>query len=293
MKWFFACNDKSPEFFPLIEGAVNSALQNTSLVPYFIYDGIENNFTEKLRGKGVNVINHRVSFYDELEKHYDEKGLAVASGAFLRCDIPIIETEDEFVLYTDCDVLFLKDFECELKPEYFACSSQTEKNNFRHFNTGVMLMNTKKLRESHQEFCNFIVKNLDLLTAYDQTAYQIFYSNKNTKLDPKYNHKPYWGKDKNAIIIHFHGSKPTTFTSEENIKNMHATYYNLYKKNPEAYDFYLNVFKNYYPKIQYDLESMEKLKSGMYPIDKRAKSPLLKRLKHRLIKEYKIFLQKF
>jgi len=32
-----------------------------------------------------------------------------------------------------CDVLFLKDFQTDLKPAYFACSSQSEKNNFKHF----------------------------------------------------------------------------------------------------------------------------------------------------------------
>lgn len=91
MKWYFASNDKSESFYPLIKGAVNSALKNTSLDPHFLYDGEENELTEWLRNKGVKVIPHRVSFYDALKNHYPEIALNVASGAFLRCDIPIVE----------------------------------------------------------------------------------------------------------------------------------------------------------------------------------------------------------
>src|SRR5574344_2144921 len=129
MKWYFACNDKSEEFYPLIKAAVNSALANTTLQPNFIFDGEENELTSWLRKKGVNIIFHRVSFFDTLKTFYDEKLLNIASGAFLRCDIPLIEKEDDFIIYTDCDILFLKDFKLDIKPEYFACSSQFKKNN--------------------------------------------------------------------------------------------------------------------------------------------------------------------
>lgn len=286
MKWYFACNDKSHDLFPLIKGAVNSALQNTTLEPHFIYDGENNELTEWLTEKGVKVIHHRVSFSDNLKKRYKDN-LNVAMGAFLRCDIPIIEQEDDFILYTDCDVLFLKDFPSNLRPKYFACSSQSEKWNFGHFNTGVMLMNVKNLRKSHQEFCDFIVKNLKLLDIFDQTAYQIFYGGKCTKLDVKYNYKPYWGIDEKAVVIHFHGCKPTSFTSDEELKNFPYVLDVLYRKNPQAYDFYLDLFKKYNSEIEYDYESIEKLKQGIYPLIKSQKNPLRKRIFNKFIKTYK------
>lgn len=278
MKWYFACNDKNPEFFTLIKGAVNSALKNTSLEPNFIYDGEENELTSWLREKGVNIIKHRVSFYDALEKYYSHQLLNIAAGAFLRCDIPTIDENDEFVLYTDCDVLFLEDFKPEIYPKYFACSAQTNKRNFIDFNSGVMLMNVKKLKESHEEFSKFISNNLKSLTTFDQTAYQIFYNRKNMNLPLIYNHKPYWGKDENAVILHFHGCKPTTFTSEEALKNLPYSSYELYKKNPEAYDFYMDLFKEYYPEIEYDKTAIEKLKNGFYPLNKSQKTPLKRRI---------------
>lgn len=293
MKWYFACNDKSPEFFPLIKGAVNSAIENTTLEPIFIYDGEENALTQWLKEKGVKIINHRVSFYDEIKNHYDEKLLNIATGAFLRCDIPIIEKDDEFVLYTDCDVLFLKDFDPEkLKmPEYFSCSTQFTKHNFIDFNTGVMLMNVKKLRESHKDFTDFIKKNLKILITFDQTAYQIYYHGKNTKLPIIYNHKPYWGIDEKAIILHFHGSKPIAFVSEDTIKHLPPKHYELYRKNPKAYDYYLNLFKKY-QNINYNEESIEKLKVGIFPLGKGAKNPLYTRIKNKFSKIYQIFKQR-
>ena len=284
MKWYFASNDKSEDFFPLIKAAVNSALENTTLEPHFLYDGEDNELTQWLVGKGVKIIKHRVSFYEKLKTYYPNDSIKIPSGAFLRCDIPIIEIEDDFVLYTDCDVLFLREFDAKLQPKYFACSTQFNKWNFRDFNTGVMIMNVKKLRESHQKFIEFIVKNLSELKAFDQTAYQIFYEGGNTKLPTKYNHKPYWKMDKNAVILHFHGSKPTTFTKKENIETLLYVHTKLYNKNPENYDYYLELFKQFCPEIQYDYESIAKLKSGEYPLEERGKTSLLKRIKIKLKK---------
>lgn len=284
MKWYFACNDKSQEFFPLIKGAVNSALKNTSLEPHFVYDGEENELTQWLKEKGVKIIPHRVSVYETLEKHYDKESLAIASGAFLRCDIPIIEHEDEFVLYTDCDVIFLKDFKSDLRPKYFACSSQFNKINFIDFNSGVMLMNVKNLRESHESFTAFINKNMNILSAFDQTAYQIFYNGKNTKLPTKYNHKPYWGIDDKAVILHFHGVKPTTLTADEKLKNLPHILNKLYRKNENAYDYYLKLFEEYAPEIKYDYEAIEKLKKNIYPLIKMKGTPILSKIASRLLK---------
>lgn len=292
MKWYFASNDRSHDFFPLIKAAVNSVLENTALEPNFIYDGAPNELTQWLIDKGVNIINHRVSFFDSLEKYYDENLLTIAAGTFLRCDIPILEQDDEFVLYTDCDVLFLKDFECDLRPEYFACSAQFDKKNFTDFNAGVMLMNVKKMRESHSKFIEFISKNLANFPTFDQTAYQIFYDGKNTKLPTIYNHKPYWGVDENAVIVHFHAAKPTTFASEESLQNLPYIHTELFKKNPKAYEFYLDMFTKYYPEIKYCNEGIEKLKSGIYPLIKAKRAPLLSRVLTKLGKTCLKFVNK-
>lgn len=293
MKWYFACNENSSHFFPLIEAAVNSAIKNTTLKPYFIFDGKECELTKKLREKGVEIIFYRSSFYEALKNHYDERGLGIASGAFLRCDIPIIEQEDDFVLYTDCDVLFLKDFELDLKPEFFACAPQSGKKNFSHFNTGVMLMNVKKLRESHAQFCKFIENNLDDMFVFDQSAYQIFYSGKSTKLPIIFNHKPYWGVDRSAVILHFHGAKPTVFASDEMIEKLDDSSLTLFKKNPKAYEFYLNLFKEFYPEIEYVENSIQKLIDKEFSAPQPAPTKLYVKIKNKLKKTMMKIVNKF
>lgn len=281
MKWYFACNDKSKEYEPLIKAAVTSAIKNTTLKPHFIYDGKPNDFTKWLEERGVKIIYHRSNLYSVLEKKYKGNDLKISTGAYLRCDIPMLETEDDYVLYTDCDVIFLKDIvNINPKPEYFCCAPEVDIENDKIFNTGVMYMNIKNLRKTYNGFCRFIKWNLWRLVTWDQTAYQLYYGKKCSPLDLKYNHKIYWGIDENAVIIHYHGAKPTMFTDEETIKNM--DYFNglLYGKNPESYKYYLEMFKEYYSEIQYDEDGIQKLNDGLYPITKPPKNPINIRIKN-------------
>ena len=279
MKWYFACNSDSKEYEPLIKVAVLSALKNTTLKPHFIFDGEANELTQWLEEKGVKVIYHRSNLYEALEKKYSGNELKIASGAYLRCDIPVLEKEDKYVLYTDCDVLFLKNIEPQY-PKYFACTPEVNKQDWKTFNTGVMFMNVENLQKSYSKFCKFISKNLSKLKTWDQTAYQLFYGKKNSHLDFKYNHKLYWGIDDNAVILHYHGAKPTMFVDENYIKNMDYFYGILFRKNPESYKYYLDLFKQYYPEIVYSQEGLEKIEQGIYPTTKPPKNALPIRIKN-------------
>ncbi|MBR1907644.1 hypothetical protein IJ818_01760 [bacterium] len=282
MKWYFACNQQSKEYEPLIKAAVCSAIKNTTLSPHFVYDGTPDELTMWLEEKGVKVIYHRSNLYPILQKKYKENELKISSGAYLRCDIPIIEQEEDFVLYTDCDVIFLKDIVAESlsKPDYFCCAPEVDIENTKIFNTGVMFMNVNNLRKTYKSFCGFIKHNLWRLVTWDQTAYQLYYGEKSSPLDLQYNHKIYWGVNENASIIHYHGAKPTMFADEESIKNL--DYFNglLYRKNPESCEYYLNLFKEYYPEITYNQEGINKLKQGIYPVTKPPKNPLKIRIKN-------------
>ncbi len=288
MKWYFASNSESVDFFPLIKAAVLSARKNTTLEPHFIYDGSPDTLTAWLEEHGVKIIYHRSSVYDTILKSYPKKDLRIPAGAYLRCDIPEIETEDEFVLYTDCDVLFLKDITLETcpTPQYFSCSSQFEKKDFVDFNTGVMFMNVPALRESQEDFRAFIRQNMCKLDVLDQSAFQIFYGSKNSPLDIKYNHKPYWGVDEEAVILHFHGPKPHNFSTDLSVKNLHPTYDILYHRSIAGYKFYLELFKNYSNEIDYDYNAIELLNSGAYPYPKRSVRPFKVRLRNFLRKKW-------
>jgi lipopolysaccharide biosynthesis glycosyltransferase len=271
VKWYFAFNDNIKHADIIIKAMVESALQNTTLEPVCIYDGVNSNdLIDWLKTKGVQVIPHRVGFYDALESYYKKhNNHKIATGAYLRCDIPILNTEDDFALYTDCDVIFLKDFDYQNleKPEYFSCSSEIMPKNFKNFNTGVMYMNLKNLRKTHTEFTDYIQNNFDYMwktrPGFDQTAYQCFYGSRMTKLPLVYNHKPYWGINEDAVIVHYHGFKPYNFMGYEQILKLYMDYRILFNMNPKGVVYYLKLFKKYYPDIEYPetfLENVNKLK---------------------------------
>lgn len=229
MKWFFALNDRSTEFenfSKMVKVAVHTARKFTRLEPHFLYDGEENHLTDWLKKRDVKIIKCRSFLYEKLRALAEAKNnrhiFTIGTGAFLRTEIPRLAQEnnyaDEFVLYTDVDVMFLTNVADDLsnfKPKYFAVAPEISISNYRQMNSGVMLMNVKSLQANDAKFRKFMSEKLEILVkdAWDQTAYKIFYGNrffgdKWDKLPPEFNWKPYWGDYKNARVIHFHGPKP-------------------------------------------------------------------------------------
>ena len=92
---------------------------------------------------GVTIIHHQVSIGQYFKRHATpDYLLLIALGAYLRTDIPDIEREDEMVLYTDCDVLFLREPTVpSVIPHYFSCAPEFDPSDYNAINTGVMWMN--------------------------------------------------------------------------------------------------------------------------------------------------------
>lgn len=244
MKWFFGFNEETEWFdnyVRYIKCAVNSAQRNTTLEPNFLYDGKPNDLTEWLLQKGVAIHYLRSRFYNTFEARA-AKGLnaKVASGAFLRAEIPdLVHEHDQFVLYTDCDVMFMGDVSDldNLKPRHFACSPEFNKNDWRYFNSGVMLMNTKSMHDKMPGFESLVKSSSaqDLSISYDQNIYNIMYKGRWSKLPPEYNWKPYWGMNSDAKIVHFHGLKVENIERIMNGMEVQPIQKSMYDKQPEAY----------------------------------------------------------
>lgn len=217
-KWYFSLSEASLDrrdhgWRSLARVAVTSALKNTSLRPYMLYDGQDSEFTGELRAMGVIVILHRVSFYEQLVEAARARGpdyLGIALGAFPRVEIPWVEKEDDVVLYTDCDVVFVGDPQFAFTPEYFAAAPQTSQTDYDNdLNSGVMLLNVRRLRQDLPRFINFITDHLSNGSpGFDQENYRRFYKGKWDRLDLTLNWKPYWGENPAAKIVHWHGAKP-------------------------------------------------------------------------------------
>jgi hypothetical protein len=235
MKWFFALNQACPTFplyADLARVAVHSARRYTALEPVFLFDGDECELTDWLRGRAVTVVRHRTSLYPHLEELARRRGdpnvTAIGAGAFLRLDVPRLARElgcaGQHVLYTDCDVLFRREVIGELsrlRCRFFAVAPERHRRDYRHLNSGVMLMNLPALIAEETRFRAFVDRNLDRLIdlSWDQGAYQLYYRRpaawwsvffrlKWDRLPAELNWKPYWGPSARCGILHFHGPKP-------------------------------------------------------------------------------------
>ena len=245
MFWFSGINShdkkKYYDYITMYTVAVLSAKKtNPNIKPYLLLDGKIDEEIQELIDLGVNVIETKSSIYNELKNHY--KNNTIAFGAFLRIDIPKIcenlKIEDEYVLYTDNDVMFLDDVSelINLKPKYFLAAGEFVKNfNPTLINTGVMWINWKSMRKLYDDFVFFIKLNFHRFKTYDQDAIRIFFKDKVEELSYLYNYKPYWGNQDGIKILHFHGPKPT-FTDND---------YKTYKYQKMATPFYYDMVKKF------------------------------------------------
>jgi hypothetical protein len=219
-----------------------------------IFDGEESAFTQEMRAVGVTVIRHRISFYDRLEAAQKAQRpdwrpyMFVASGALLRLEIPIIEQDDDFVLYTDCDVVFLKDPGLEnFRPTVFAVAPERQQGSHEDMNSGVMVMNLPRLRADLSTLVTFLCENFAAINGFDQEAYRTFYRGAWSGLTPDCNWKPYWGINPEAKVIHFHGPKPPAIRKlvADPDYGSPDVWRQLYFQNPESYAHYLALWERF------------------------------------------------
>jgi len=216
MRWFFALNEASTSFWEyanLVQVAMHSARQHTTLQPVCLYDGTDNLLTAWLEEAGVPIIRRR-TFLQEWVADLPP----VPRGAYLRLEIPAVchdeGWDDEFVLYTDCDVMFRADpvpTLRSLRPAYFAAAPESDPADFEDFNSGVMLINVGGLAAEQSALRDTIKAHLAEAIAppYDQAALQRHFAGRVDPLPVALNWKPYWGENADALIVHFHGPKPT------------------------------------------------------------------------------------
>jgi hypothetical protein len=250
MNWYFGLSAASfasgdHDWPSLIRVAVHSARKHTSLIPHFLWDGPDHEFLDEMRRLGVTIIPHRVSFFDELARfNPDPVYLATSAGCFLRTEIPRLEMRDAFVLYTDADVMFLRDpvpALNDLQPEYFAAASEFTFED--GLNSGVLLLNVAAMRNDHALFVRFIRQNLSL--GLDQDMYRRFYADRFQKLPPQWNWKPYWGQDDAAGILHWHGIKPVVVQRlfDDPAARTVWELQQLFHRDEAGYAAYLGIFK--------------------------------------------------
>ena len=222
MKWYFCLNDAGLlGFAEIVLVAAHSALKNTDLEAHLIYDGLKNEITEYLSSIGVNIHYHRSGAAHLIDGAKVQFGYvpSVARGAYLRLDIPLIEHDDEYVIYTDCDVIFFSrpnivDIKPDIlaaAPEYAATTTMPTPYN-KIFNSGVMLLNVERFGAERASLVEFARSNDFYFHGdggfYDQGALNKFFSGRWAQLSQALNWRPFGGASMPPTILHFHGTKP-------------------------------------------------------------------------------------
>lgn len=247
----------------LLTVALKSARQNTSLDLVVLYDGPkEHCIYEVLLKYNVKIIEHPFSHFEYLKKTFtpdillsktgkrsiDFKKL---SGTFMRLDIPFIENDDDYVLYTDIDVIFNKDInDTNLsKPKVVSAGPEVSKEYHEGdiFNAGILYLNVKAMREKCNKIFSLLEQGIPNKTnLFDQGYINEVCENEFDFLPLEYNWKPYWGLNENAKIIHFHGIKPggTEVTSGFAVNS--SLYESMFRGHRSDFPGYLVYLKNYF-----------------------------------------------
>ena len=237
VKCIYTTNCQSESTYPLLFASINSLLRNTDLEPVVIWGGKwygnDHEITRDLAAKGVEVIPHTLSFDDQLDKlsfdnvdyskmeaqdlgkvyqthtgYFNDNFIATES---LRLDIPNLFPDEEYVLYVDCDTIFLQ------QPKFVPFDTPlgaAVRPSEDFFNNGVMFMNLPKLRETADEFIEFYLKSnyeFEIGGIATQGAYNTFYRGQATNFTFEFNWHAYWGASDNVQIIHYCGPKPRDY----------------------------------------------------------------------------------
>ena len=271
LKWVFqihtGTSQMSSSFEDMVKVAVMSNRRHTSLVPVCVTTSHPLSALSRfLVSLGVRVIHHSPAWADAMRRkvlgikrrnemngheHEQDKSHLYGDpdamiGTFMRIDLPIIGLLDDFVLYTDVDVMFKSEIDWGVLlgsarfplikrandftkgrwdyappgqpglPLFLSASSEMSKSTRPEFlNAGVMLLNMRNLRDTYDAFKKFILSSDDLHWPEgpgDQGAYKVFYRTDDGTPHANFlpwtlNWKTYWEPNPEAKLIHFHGPK--------------------------------------------------------------------------------------
>lgn len=205
-KWYFCSNLRGLELgMESTEVALRSCLERTTLEPHLLYSGPDHAALEWLAARGVTIHRHELSFEQSLVDYYGER-FDRNSGHWLRLEIPLVEERDEFVLYTDLDVMFLTEPDTSARPRTIAGCPDLNNHEPVSFNSGVMMLNVHELRRQWPQLRSAICDLLRIGSvgdSHDQLFYAVAFATTREPLNPLLNHRVTQGVNPAAQIVHF------------------------------------------------------------------------------------------
>jgi hypothetical protein len=211
LKLYLCVNDKSLDnYADDLRVAINSAIWIAKLEPHVLFDGAP----ERLRGvvgHGDFVIHScHSAILDKISATPATDGWHphVAEGALLRLEIPLIEKDDEFVMYTDCDVIFTRKVDYRsIRPKFIGAAPGHNPCNWEDICSGVMILNAPNLRKEYRNYMDVAARNLGVPHFYDQEVLNCYFKGRFDRIPLEYHWKVYWEPNPLARIVHFHGLK--------------------------------------------------------------------------------------
>lgn len=176
LKWVFTLGEGANEtIVQRMKVAVLSAINNTNLLPYCLYypqddsDGDQKSKDEVeqwLLDRGVIVIHHRPKWVSQVRQavqntsnpQYWERVLTVS---FMEIEIPVVGFVDNYILYTDKNVAFLrdptwKDFGTPLPDMLVIGADPADEYNRTEADGGIALLNNHHMRRTYNAFVDWI-----------------------------------------------------------------------------------------------------------------------------------------
>ena len=164
----------------------------------------------------VLVLNHNASFAPRIAASAKNEDLS-RHGAYLRLDIPVImnvivsivegrgfSVRSDFAFYTDCDVMILN-VDRVFKPKILAMGPEVNKGIV--YNTGVLFVNVTGFSEVRDGLIDYADTHRWEFGGCDQGLINEYFGGKREQLPDEWNWKPYWGINRAAHVVHFHGPK--------------------------------------------------------------------------------------
>lgn len=252
------------DYFDMLKVTLISARRNTSLHLVCLYDGKVNDAIYKLLKEfNVEIIIHQLPYKQELMEIYPREWMLKELGkeieynrifgTFMRMEIPNIETEEEYVLYSDLDVIFNNDILLENlpRPAYLAAAPEFEREieKMDYFNAGVLLINIQGMKLKYLTFLEMMKKRKrNTAGLFDQGYLNELCFEDMDILPIEYNWKPYWGINEKAKLIHFHGMKPNSNIKEAGFTTNDTFFRTVFGNNEYGYAgyvYYFILFFNY------------------------------------------------
>jgi hypothetical protein len=210
MKLYMCINERSLDgYAEHLRAAINSASNIGALEPHILFDGDPARLARAIGHERYAVHFCKSALWREIQETDEVTGWTrqVAEGALMRLEIPIIEKEDDVVLYTDADVIFTGAVRLKEKPAFIAAAPGHNPLIWEDICSGVMLLNIRNLRGQYDAYLACARENLGKPHFYDQEVLNAFFTGRFDRLDLEYHWKTYWGSNPFARIVHFHGPK--------------------------------------------------------------------------------------